>query len=333
MVNSYWIRRMILILAIALLPWRALAEGTEAQPLNGKGVQVSAAVDHSSISIGDQVTLHLEVTGPPELSVVWPSFSDGIKDLEIVRQGKPATTKTDQGSKATMDLVLTAFEEGKFEIPAQKIGYSFKGSAAQILETKPISLAVRGIQVDTKKDIKDIKPPLKVGISFREMLPYIAALLGAALLAWLVIYVMKKRKRGEKILPQPPPRPAHEIALEALRLLEAEKLWQQGREKEYHSRISDILRTYIEATQGIPAMEMTTKLILSASCVEALNPEWKETLQQILERSDLVKFAKFRPVADEHKNSLDSAVWFVQRTFEYLHQPRAIEGLAEVRAE
>lgn len=291
-------------------------------PLHAQEARVTASVDKQNVSIGDWITLHLEVTGPADLKVVWPSFPEALKGFEIVRQEKGQTARTDRGSTASINLVLTAFEEGKSTIPALSIECSTpKGSAPRKVETTPIAITVRGVQVDTTKDIKDIKPPVSLRITFREALPYLLGALGFLLLGWLVYYVRKKRRRGETILPQAPPRPPHEVALEALRVLEAEKLWQQGREKEYHARLSDILRTYIEDTLEIPAMEMTTTLIVSAAPVKALDAGLKDRLREILERSDLVKFAKFRPVAEEHKGSMDAAVWFVQRAQNSLQAP------------
>ena len=57
---------------------------------------------------------------------------------------------------------------------------------------------------------------------------------------------------------------------------------------------------------------MTTNLILAAPTVKAFDPDMKRKLSEILERADLVKFAKFRPLPDEHQKSIDGAVWFVQ---------------------
>lgn len=281
--------------------------------LAAQEARVAATVDKKDIVIGDWITLHLEVSGPADLTPVWPAFQEVLKSFEIVRLGEATRVEKDRISVTSMDVVITAFDAGELTLPALQIGYSRTGdSSRKTLETRPIPINVRGVQVDTANDIKDIKPPLSVRISFREALPYLLGAIGAGLLGWLIYYALKKRKRGEKLLPQAPTRPPHEIALEALRLLEAEKLWQQGREKEYHARLSDILRTYLEKTLEIPAMEMTTGLIVTAAPIVKLQPEVKQKLREILERSDLVKFAKFRPVAEEHKNSMDAAVWFVQ---------------------
>lgn len=279
--------------------------------LQAQDVRLSVKPDKQNVSIGDWITLHLEVSGPKDLAVTWPPFHEALKDFEIVKKGEPKTITNDQNATSNIDVVVTKFEEGKYTIPALTIQYSTSKTSGA-LHSDPISIAVRGISVDTSKDFKDIKPPLSLRLTWREILPYLLGAIGAVLLIWAFNYIRKKRKKGEKIYqPQVPTRPAHEVALEALRNLEAEKVWQQGRVKEYHSRVSDIIRTYIEQTLSINAMEMTTDLILSTSQIRALDQKLKDHLQEILERADLVKFAKFQPLADEHENSIKLAMSFV----------------------
>jgi len=86
----------------------------------------------------------------------------------------------------------------------------------------------------------------------------ILALLGI-LIVIAVIYYLRKRKKAEPVFqirlkPQLLP---HEIALSELEKLRLRKLWQEGRVKEYHSELTDILRRYFEKRFSIMAMEMT----------------------------------------------------------------------------
>jgi len=282
--------------------------------LQAQDVHLSVTADKQNVSIGDWITLHLQVTGPKDLVVTWPSFHEALKDFEFIKQGEPKTLTNDQNTTSNVDVVVTKFDEGKYTIPALTIQYKTSKNSGT-LQSNPISIGVTGVKVDTSKDIKDIKPPLSLGISWREILPYLLGAIAAILLIWVINYIRKKRKKGEKIYqPQVPSRPAHEIALEALRKLEAEKLWQQGRVKEYHSRVSDVIRTYIEQTLSINAMEMTTDLILSTDQIKALNQRNKSELQELLERADLVKFAKFQPLSNEHEASMKNAVSFIEST-------------------
>jgi hypothetical protein len=111
-----------------------------------------------------------------------------------------------------------------------------------------------------------------------------------------------------------PSRPAHEIALEELNRLEAEKLWQQGNFKMYHTRLSDIIRAYIEHRWQIPALEQTTDEILSGFSKGMLEEELYRKLKHLLETADLVKFAKLQPVAYENEACMADSFALVRQT-------------------
>jgi hypothetical protein len=295
---------------------------------HSQDIHPRVTVDSTHYLIGDWINLTIEVKRPPNATIAWPQIADSLKPLEIIKYEQPTVKETENGILERVSLTLTAFDTGMFVIPNIKIPYTLDGKTT-IAETSPILIFVQPVAVDTTRDIKDIKPPLSVPISLAEVLPYLTGIVGLGGLGWLVYYLLKKRRRGEGILPPPPPRPAHEVALEALRMLEAEKLWQRGKVKEYHSQLTNILRSYIENRLGILAMEMTTDEILASppfdverTSVRSTDNERtesslyniKETLQEILIRADLVKFAKFQPLPEENERSMVLAFSFVEAT-------------------
>ena len=108
--------------------------------------------------------------------------------------------------------------------------------------------------------------------------------------------------------------PPHEEALLRLQQVKDEKLWQSGKIKEFYTEITDILREYMDRRFGINAMELTSEQILA---FVRKNPEMEEVrqlLRQMLELSDLVKFAKFIPLEDENQRSMSDAFAFVEKT-------------------
>jgi hypothetical protein len=111
------------------------------------------------------------------------------------------------------------------------------------------------------------------------------------------------------------------VALERLRSLQSEQLWQRGKIKEYHSGVTDILRLYIEGRFGFAALESTSEEILTSGPIKSLPEDEREALREILTRADLVKFAKFQPVNEEHERSLRLAVSFVESTWSRMAQP------------
>ena len=107
---------------------------------------------------------------------------------------------------------------------------------------------------------------------------------------------------------------AHEIALEALKKTEEEKLWQQGFFKKYHSMVSEIIRTYIEQRFAIQALEYTTDETLEQLRGNLINDEAKEKLRSLLQLADMVKFAKLQPIAPENEQAISNAYDFVALT-------------------
>src|SRR5690606_29026371 len=75
----------------------------------------------------------------------------------------------------------------------------------------------------------------------------------------LILVFGKKHFKIVKQVPKYDPRiPADLEALEALQRLERENLWQVGKYKLYHSRLTDILRVFIHRRYHINALEMTS---------------------------------------------------------------------------
>lgn len=334
--NTKWSKISIWCLG-AIGIWAIGASLVQAQE-----VRAQASVDSSRYLIGDWINLTLEVEHPGNVTIAWPRIVDSLKPLEVLQHSQPTISQTGMRVFERARWTLAAYDTGVFVIPSIKIPYTRPNDTTKyIAQTSPIPIVVRGVAVDTTQDIKDIKPPLSVPISFAEIFPYLIGILIVGGIAWLVYYVLKKRKRGESILSPPPQRPAHEVALESLRVLDAERLWQRGKVKEYHSHLTDILRTYIERRFTIMAMEMTTEEILSSPVLNGERTSVRltnrdaggspqnvnETLKEILVRADLVKFAKYQPLPEENERSMTLAYSFVEST-----KPEVAAEQAEVGA-
>jgi hypothetical protein len=286
-----------------------------ALPVSAQEVTASARVDSNAITIGDWLTITLEIRSRGELTLERPMLPDSIPGLELVRMETPAPAQSNGETIVKALVTVTSFDSGSYVFPAVRVPYTVAGDTARrFASTTPVAILVHGVAVDTSQAIKDIKPPLGLPLTFLEMLPYILGVLALAGIIWLILYIRKKRKKGESILPVAPPRPPHEIALEGLAALEAEQLWQRGMVKEFHSRVTGIVRAYIEERFAVRALEQTSDEILEAGAIRALPAETTGHLRGMLLRADLVKFAKYQPERDEHEKSLASAHAFVAQT-------------------
>ncbi|MDA3818888.1 MAG: hypothetical protein PF590_00225 [Candidatus Delongbacteria bacterium] len=176
--------------------------------------------------------------------------------------------------------------------------------------------------------IKDINDELyETPLNFSEILYYIWKfikhnwwwLTALVLLVLAAIYYFFFFKKDKPIFRQKvkPEEPAHVIAFRELDRIKSEKLWQKNRVKDYYTDLTDTLRHYLENRYDVQAMEKTSNEIYELIDEKNLMDEnLKMKMQDILQRSDFVKFAKSMPLPDENKRSLDQAYVIVEATME-----------------
>lgn len=261
--------------------------------------QMVYSIDSTSIVIGDQAVLSISnadmYPGTDQLS------QDGIVVLEqwfdtVMAEEQPAIVQRSR---------ITCFDAGDHCL---KLG-----------ENDSIVLTVRDVaNVDTTSlEIRDIASIMIEPYTFWEIFRWVLLALGIILLIVGAIYILRRYKQHKPIfiLPPPPPPSPHVQALEQLNELRIKQLWQQGKIKEYHTQLTDILRSYIESAFGVRATDMTTDETLEAFAGTSAHTLENETLlQSVLTTADMVKFAKSEPLPYEHDRSMSNAVAFVEQT-------------------
>lgn len=287
--------------------------------LQAQPTTVSATMDSTILLVGEQTRLTFTVAQMRDRQVCAPVFSDTIvSGLEIVERLPLDTQLADDGLLlVSQSYVLTSFDSALYFIDAQPFV-----DGTDTLYSNPLSLKVVSIPVDTAQHaIADIKPVYAPPFDWPLFWLIVLITLGVVALAVIGFFVYRYVKRhaapsAEVAEPQDL-RPAHEIALERLGVIKAEKLWQQNRAKEYHTQLTDVVRDYIARRFGICAVEQTSAEIL-AGIQPALSGQKTvyADLKTLLTTSDLVKFAKYKPLVSEDEKSLALAYQFVEATKE-----------------
>lgn len=280
-------------------------------------VTINARIDSTAIVIGDQTRLSFRITQKPGQRVMMPLLVDSIPGgLDIVESLKPDTTPGDAGTiQINKSYVVTAFEDSLLYIPA----FPFVVDGDTVW-SKTLSLkVVQPFKIDTAShQIADIKPVISGPFDWKGLLMILLFILLIHGLVVAGIYIYRTYLRKEPELDQKSKdllQPAHVVALGYLDRIKQEKPWQAGRSKEYHTQLTDVLRTYIERMFNINSMEMTSDEILEEFRLMHLeNKSVYANLKQILTLADLVKFAKWEPTIDEHELSLMNAFFFVNQT-------------------
>lgn len=275
-----------------------------------------AKLDTNVILIGDQINLELIVIIQNEQFPTFPVFSDTlVEGVEILNISQIDTfiNKEMDSLVFKQNLTITSFDSGFYVIPP--IRFILDNDTGNYMETEPILLEVQTIPVNPAEDIKDIKGPLSIPLSWKQIALYVGIGLFVVILIGVILFFVLTKKKPSDLTSfvQRKPLTAHEIALTKLQTLKERKLWQAGMVKEYHSDISEILREYLEKRYGFNALEQVSDEILLAM-KDRVNEELLRKLRKILELSDLAKFAKFQPLPDENEQSLNFAFELVNAT-------------------
>lgn len=278
---------------------------------------VSAAIDSTAIYIGDQTDMHLRATMEPTEQASLPRYGETLIDgIEIVKRTSVDTTVLQDGRvQLNQTLTLTSFSDSLFFIPPQPFV-----SGEDTLWSDGMSLnVVQPFEIDTTLAITDIKPLQRAPIWWWGIIRWVLLAIGYILLgigAWYFIkWAMHRKKGGELQLAEVEKRPAEEVALEKLDRIKAEKIWQEGKVKEYQTELTDVIREYIGRRYEVKSTEKTSDETLRE--LKPLMGEQKELferLRKMLSLADLVKFAKWHTTPDENESALLTAYDFVHET-------------------
>jgi hypothetical protein len=120
------------------------------------------------------------------------------------------------------------------------------------------------------------------------------------------------RKRPKPLPPPAPPRPAWEIALEKLRLIEGEALLRDGKFVIHHDRVTDVVREFLGTRFGFDGLECTTAELLARLQHRGEAAPHLAKVRSFLEDADLIKFAKMTPTKELCERVLADAHHFVR---------------------
>ncbi len=280
-------------------------------------IVVSASIDSTMLMLGDQTDLHLSVTHEASEQVQMPVYGEMLQEgIEIVDRSAIDTTALPDGRvQMTQDLTLTSFKDSLFAIQPLYVT-----SGEDTFWTEPMALnVIQPFEVDSSLAITDIKDIEKAPIWWWGIFRWVLLALGCVLLAvggyYLWRWYRKHRKPEEETIDPELLRPADEVALEKLDEIKAQKIWKDGKVKEYQTELTDVVREYIGRRFDVHSTEKTSDETLQ-EMKSKVDKDLYTRLKSMLQLADLVKFAKWHTTPDENETALITAYDFVNETKE-----------------
>ena len=304
-------------------------------PLSAQRASVHATVQPTEILIGEQALINLKVITPKDKAIQFPVYEQEIiPGIEVITMLPPDTTIENNVMTLNFRYVVTSFDSTLYHVPNMPVfdgtdtifsnSFGLKVTSPQLTDSTLSYLEkINKGETDSidfnQLQLNDIKSVRKAPFVWTDYLWLLWIVLGIMLvlaLIGVVIYLVLRKKRNGYFFKPPVVLPPHVRAVGELDKLKREKIWQQGREKEFYSRLTDILRRYIHEREGLNAMEMTSGEILNEIRKVSDGDSVYYNLKQILSTSDLVKFARYKPYPDENDLSMVNAYFFVNQTRE-----------------
>jgi hypothetical protein len=287
--------------------------------------EVAATIDRDSIKIGEQLSYTINVITDSTDLVIFPE-GQTFAPLEMIDSYAVDTTY----AKAKMTLIkrygLTQFDSGAYTIPRQTI------SIGQMpFYTDSLRVEVNTVVVDTtKQGLYDIKDIIAVEKASSNWWIWVLWILGILLLIGVFLFFIIRRSRrkadAEKKLPP------FEQALVSLHQLDEEyktpgRTTDQTTTKAYYSRLTDIVRHYLDEEVYDRSMESTTGELIERLYQEKesghidFSVETIKKLEQVLRTADLTKFARITPEAGKSEADRLVVEQVVKETHESIPPP------------
>ena len=278
-----------------------------------------ARLSRDSILIGDQVELIVDLQMQEGDGFVIAAPSDPLAyGVETIKDMTFDTLSMKKGKlEIEGRMTLTSFDSGSYALPPLlAVIANAQGKADSLIYRGP-ELYVNTIPIDTATYvIKDIKGQIGYPVTFKEVLPWLLLALLLAALVYFIIRLIKARRNNTTLFGKPIQKdPAHIVALRDLEKIRKQKLWQNNKQKQFYTAVTDTLRYYISERFGIMTMERPSTEMLEDLKNQNIEKSTFDKIVNLFGRADLVKFAKYEASAEENEETIPDAVQFVNTTY------------------
>lgn len=275
---------------------------------------VAARVDRADGRVGDALSLTVTAVSSRMTPVNLPAQLD-LAPFSILEKTEAEKDLGDGRISRTFTLKVAAYEPGELTIPAVEVTYLGAGGAPRTVRTAPVAVKIRSVIAnEPEPQLKENAAPVVVMEENRVPL-YVTAGLGAAALGAFVALIIRRRMRNRvNVRPEPPARPAHELALLRLDRLGAGGFEEGADLRPFYFELSETIRAYLGGRYGFDGLESTTEELLFELGRHLKREVLLVEVNGWLSSTDLVKFAKISPTVMEARGALEAAFRLVEST-------------------
>lgn len=310
-------RAPALLVCLALVSWGAAPAAAEDAPAASATVEVAPR----EATVGDPLAATIVVDAPAGSTIEEGAIGSELGPFTVLagswKQGDAAAGRT----KWTWTGSVAAYETGDLTLPALSIPLVSPGGPG-VARTESAAIRIKSVlpPEDPKKAAEpaDLKPPASIDPDFtvlKKALAVVGLLLLAAGVAWWL-----HRRYASRLAAVPPPTdpfhrvPPHVWVYEELKRLLDRRLAEEGKIDLFFSELSRILKQYLSGRYRVDLMERTTAELPPPLLQAGAPHDAVRAARALLERCDLVKFARLLPEAARCRAEVEDAYRIVDAT-------------------
>jgi hypothetical protein len=267
--------------------------------------QARTGLTRKTIQVGDRFGVAVEFEVPAGGELLIPDTLDVSGDVENAARKRVQIDTTQSGSlHYLVTYPITVWRPGTDTLPPITATIRANGTERSLRVDLPVVIVTSVLPADTSN--LEPKPPRDVWGANRLWWPIIlAAALGVALIALLIWWWRRRRRQTtvEPVVTMPAVTP-REWALRELERLTAARLIERGEVRLFYIELSEILRKYLALLDNAWSTDLTTNELSDRLIASKVTPGLLFTL---IDRADLVKFARHRPPLEQGKRDLEAA--------------------------
>lgn len=262
---------------------------------------VKSSVDMDRILIGEQIKYRVEISFPiNKYRLEWYTPPEDFNHFEIVAKDEIDSSVNNDINTFGQTMILTSFDSGRQYIPAMPLKLkAIEGEESFTMYTDSIPINVMHSPLDSIQPFHDIKSIIEIKAGW-EWWIWVLIIAGAILLVMLIVFLVKRFKKekatGEIFASKLSP---YEEAVQAISALEHEKLLDNQKEKEFHSRLSHIFKRYLSRKLNANKMHLTTGDLLIELTPMNVQKSSIEKVAKALHMGNAAKFAQYIPPVSE----------------------------------
>lgn len=285
--------------------------------LDASAQQFETHLSADSVTVGDRFEMTVVIGHDGTREPIFPHLllPDSLRgiavfslgDFEIL--GVRSAGGRDWPGGGRIDSVIyeaTTFALDTARVAGIPVGLATGGDTLSAM-TPPAFLRIGSLVPDDATELQDLA---ELATFERSWWPWIVGLL--ALMG--VLYGLWRWRNQEEDEPEAveapePAIPPYQEAIDRLAQLQQGDLTDPEQVKPFYVELTDILRTYVGRRTHVPALESTTRELLTrlrtSSSGDVLPDDILKEIDHVLTYSDLVKFADLRPILEQTREMVD----------------------------